>query len=83
MEEEARERSFDEGKMKGVGCRFGSVQLHPGVGGRHTATHGAVARTKGAAAARASEGGRGPPSGPTWAGVDRELGQCGKNPKGK
>jgi hypothetical protein len=39
---------------------------------------GTAARTEGAAAARASEGGRRPSGGPTWARVDRELGQCEK-----
>jgi hypothetical protein len=42
---------------------------------------GTAVQTEGAAAAWASEGGRRPSGGPTWAGVDRELGQCEKNPK--
>jgi hypothetical protein len=61
-----------------MGWDVDSVRLHPGEGGRHTTAHGVAAWTKGATAAWASEGGRGPPGGATWAGVDRELGQRGK-----
>jgi hypothetical protein len=57
------------------------MRFHPSAGGWHTAAHGTAARTEGVAAAQAFEGGRRPLGGPTWAGVDRELGQHKKNPK--
>jgi hypothetical protein len=70
--------------MKGVGRWFGSAPS-----GCERAAHGATARTEGDAVAwtegdavaRVSDGGRRPPGGLTSAGVDHELGQCGKNPK--
>jgi hypothetical protein len=43
------------------------------VGGWHTAAHGMASRTEEAAAARASEGGRRPPGGATWARVAEEA----------
>jgi hypothetical protein len=52
--------------MKGVGRRFG---LAPS----------GCRRPAGPVAAQAIEGGRRPPGGPTWGGVDRELGQRGKS----
>jgi hypothetical protein len=72
-EVEVRGHPFDEGEMKGVGRRFGSA---PSGCGR--VAHSSVDQKGGSGSA--SEGGRKPPGGPTWTGVDRELGQRKKIP---
>jgi hypothetical protein len=70
---------FDEREMKGVGRRFG---LAPS--GCRRVAHGSTWR---GGADRRGGGGSGvqrwekTPGGPTSAGGDRELSQCGKNPK--
>jgi hypothetical protein len=67
-EEEVRVRPFDEGEIKGVGCRFGSTPTGCGRAAYGGAWHGGAPRE--AAVARASKGGRRRrASGGPWVGV--------------
>jgi hypothetical protein len=75
---ESTGRPIDEGEMKGVGCRFGSAPFRCG-----RVTVGGMRRSS-AGRADGDSGNRrwgGPPGGPTWARVDRKLGQRGKIPR--